>query len=166
VRVKKEHYANGHGADSQASQSRSQSRAADDEVMEEDDESDFERDVSDDEDIDWADNAENVAALERVRRETRNEAGAEYVCVAPTCCYSPPQAIPKAGVIKSVQVIDFMNHRNWEYKNFGAKINFIVGHNGSGKSAVLTAIAIALGARASVTGRGSGVKDLIRRGAE
>jgi chromosome segregation ATPase len=76
------------------------------------------------------------------------------------------QRVPHAGVIKSVRVVNFMNHQHFSFDNFGRKINFIVGHNGSGKSAILTAIAVALGARASVTGRGSGVKDLIRRGAE
>lgn len=46
------------------------------------------------------------------------------------------------------------------------KMNFLVGHNGSGKSAILTAIAIVLGAKASITGRGHAVKDLIKRGEE
>lgn len=60
-------------------------------------------------------------------------------------------------------------------------MNFLVGHNGSesalvprdeqhlstgGKSAILTAIAVALGGKASNTGRGQGIKDLIRKGAE
>jgi chromosome segregation ATPase len=35
-----------------------------------------------------------------------------------------------------------------------------------GKSAILTGIAIALGGKAAITGRGSGIKDLIRKGCE
>ena len=35
-----------------------------------------------------------------------------------------------------------------------------------GKSAILTAIAVALGGKAIFTGRGQGLKDLIRKGAE
>jgi predicted ATPase len=38
------------------------------------------------------------------------------------------------------------------------------GHNGSGKSAVLTALTVALGVKASATGRGSGVKNFIKEG--
>lgn len=37
-------------------------------------------------------------------------------------------------------------------------VNFIVGRNGSGKSAILTALTIGLGARANVTNRGVSVK--------
>ncbi len=46
----------------------------------------------------------------------------------------------------------------------GPRINFIIGHNGSGKSAVLTAILVCLGTKASVTNRGSKLKSLIREG--
>jgi chromosome segregation ATPase len=35
-----------------------------------------------------------------------------------------------------------------------------------GKSAILTAIAVALGGKAALTGRGTGMKDLIRKGCE
>ena len=38
--------------------------------------------------------------------------------------------------------------------------------NAGGKSAILTAIAVAMGGKAATTGRGSGIKDLIRKGAE
>lgn len=37
-------------------------------------------------------------------------------------------------------------------------VNFIVGRNGSGKSAILTALTVGLGARANVTSRGASVK--------
>ncbi|KIR42916.1 hypothetical protein I307_05081 [Cryptococcus deuterogattii 99/473] len=70
-----------------------------------------------------------------------------------------------AGIIKSISLLDFMCHRHLTV-DFGPRMNFVVGHNGSGKSAVLTAIAVALGGKANLTGRGTGLKDLIRTGAD
>lgn len=58
-----------------------------------------------------------------------------------------------------------MSHGN-TFVTFAPKLNFLVGANGSGKSAILTGIAVVFGAKASVTGRGQGVKDLIMRGKE
>lgn len=46
----------------------------------------------------------------------------------------------------------------------GKHINFIVGHNGSGKSAILTGIAICLGGKASGTQRGSRLSSFIKDG--
>ncbi|XP_078043070.1 structural maintenance of chromosomes 6 isoform X2 [Augochlora pura] len=43
-------------------------------------------------------------------------------------------------------------------------VNFIVGRNGSGKSAILTALTVGLGARANVTSRGSSVRAFIKKG--
>ncbi|KAL0135489.1 P-loop containing nucleoside triphosphate hydrolase protein [Mucor lusitanicus] len=48
--------------------------------------------------------------------------------------------------------------------DLGPKINFIIGHNGSGKSAILTAITVALGANASATNRGKSVSSFIKEG--
>lgn len=39
-------------------------------------------------------------------------------------------------------------------------VNFIIGRNGSGKSAILTALTVGLGARANVTSRGASVKGM------
>ncbi len=41
---------------------------------------------------------------------------------------------------------------------FNQHINFIIGKNGSGKSAILTGIVVALGQKASSTSRGSSIK--------
>lgn len=67
------------------------------------------------------------------------------------------------GIIENLEMHQFMCHKYLTF-NFGPQINFIIGHNGSGKSAVLTALTIALGGKASSTGRGSGLKSFIREG--
>lgn len=59
-----------------------------------------------------------------------------------------------AGVIKKLQLTNFMCHGNFEIE-FNPRINFISGANGSGKSAIQTAIAIGLGGQASKTNRSS-----------
>lgn len=46
----------------------------------------------------------------------------------------------------------------------GPLINFIIGHNGSGKSAVLTALTICLGGKATATNRAQNLKSLIKEG--
>jgi len=57
-----------------------------------------------------------------------------------------------------------MCHRKLRVK-FNRQINFIHGQNGSGKSAVLAAIQICLGAAARRTNRARNLKDLVRRDA-
>lgn len=73
-----------------------------------------------------------------------------------------------------------MCHKNFTF-NFGDQLNFIIGYNGSayisarryviftyyatgGKSAILTGIVVGLGGKAATTGRGTGIKSLIREG--
>ncbi|CAI1603086.1 hypothetical protein SEUBUCD646_0L04230 [Saccharomyces eubayanus] len=68
-----------------------------------------------------------------------------------------------SGYIKKVILRNFMCHEHFELE-LGSRLNFIVGNNGSGKSAILTAITIGLGAKASETNRGLSLKDLIREG--
>lgn len=69
------------------------------------------------------------------------------------------------GIIESVECTNFMCHRHLEIP-LGPLINFIIGHNGSGKSAILTAIAICLGGKASSTNRGQSLKSFIKEGEE
>ncbi|KTW27665.1 hypothetical protein T552_04144 [Pneumocystis carinii B80] len=70
----------------------------------------------------------------------------------------------EAGIIKSVELVNFMCHKYLKV-DLCSNINFLIGHNGSGKSAILTAITVCLGGKASITNRGSNIKDLIREGA-
>ena len=69
------------------------------------------------------------------------------------------------GIIESVTCTNFMCHSFLDV-SVGPLINFIIGHNGSGKSAVLTAITICLGGKASNTNRAGNLKAFIKEGQE
>ena len=69
------------------------------------------------------------------------------------------------GVIEEVFCRNFMCHAKLRIK-LGPLINFIIGHNGSGKSAVLTALQMCLGGKAQATNRGASLRSLIKEGEE
>ncbi|RMY28840.1 hypothetical protein D0866_09127 [Hortaea werneckii] len=69
------------------------------------------------------------------------------------------------GIIEEVFCRNFMCHSKLRIK-LGPLINFVIGHNGSGKSACLTALTMCLGGSARVSNRGSSLKDLIKEGEE
>ncbi|KAH9251522.1 hypothetical protein BASA81_010553 [Batrachochytrium salamandrivorans] len=69
------------------------------------------------------------------------------------------------GKVTKIELFDFMCHKSLTV-NLASGINFITGPNGSGKSAIVAALQVALGLKASATGRGSKMSDLIRQGAE
>ncbi|KAF8073492.1 hypothetical protein FPV67DRAFT_1576115 [Lyophyllum atratum] len=71
--------------------------------------------------------------------------------------------IAEHGIIERIEMVNFMCHAFLKFE-FGPQINFIIGHNGSGKSAVLSAITVALGGKSTSTGRGSGLKSFIKEG--
>jgi len=71
---------------------------------------------------------------------------------------------PEAGVIKSIYCENFMCHRKLTV-DLCRNVNFIYGQNGSGKSAVLAAIQICLGAKAGRTHRARNLKELVRKDA-
>ncbi|XP_063356281.1 structural maintenance of chromosomes protein 6 isoform X2 [Pelmatolapia mariae] len=66
------------------------------------------------------------------------------------------------GVIESITLKNFMCHHSLGPFQFGPNVNFIVGHNGSGKSAILTALIVGLGGKATVTNRGMSLKDFVK----
>ena len=70
-----------------------------------------------------------------------------------------------SGIIESVTCTNFMCH-SFLHVELGPLINFIVGHNGSGKSAVLTALTISLGGKASSTNRAGSLKSFVKEGQE
>lgn len=69
------------------------------------------------------------------------------------------------AIIEKITCINFMCHTKLVV-DLGPLINFVVGMNGSGKSAVLTAITLCLGGKASATNRGGSLKTLIKEGQE
>jgi len=68
----------------------------------------------------------------------------------------------EAGIIKTIHVENFMCHQKLKV-DFCRNVNFINGQNGSGKSAILAAIQICLGAKAGRTHRARNIKDLVRK---
>lgn len=69
---------------------------------------------------------------------------------------------PEAGVIREIYVENFMCHKKLRVK-LCRNVNFIHGQNGSGKSAILAALQICLGAGARRTHRARNLKDLVRK---
>ena len=67
------------------------------------------------------------------------------------------------AIIMEITCINFMCHTRLHVE-FGPLINFVVGMNGSGKSAVLTAVTLCLGGKAASTNRGASMKTLIKTG--
>lgn len=67
------------------------------------------------------------------------------------------------GILERVECYRFMCHDHFSVE-LGPLINFIVGKNGSGKSAILTAITLCLGGKASATNRGQSLKNFIKEG--
>ena len=67
------------------------------------------------------------------------------------------------GIIEEIYCEQFMCHPKMKV-TLGRNINFITGENGSGKSAIIAALQICLGASARLTHRGTSLKRLIRKG--
>ncbi len=73
-----------------------------------------------------------------------------------------PGKQPDAGIISRIYVENFMCHRKLRI-DLCSNVNFIHGQNGSGKSAILAALQICLGAGARRTHRARNLKDLVRK---
>ena len=69
----------------------------------------------------------------------------------------------ESGIIEEIGCTNFMCHARLTVK-LGPLINFIIGHNGSGKSAVLTALTLCLGGKATATNRGQSLRSFIKAG--
>ena len=68
-----------------------------------------------------------------------------------------------AGAIEYIKMTNFMCHAKFDYYP-NQRINFITGVNGSGKSAVMSALIFGLGGSAKMTNRGNANRNLIRTG--
>ncbi|KAF4954047.1 hypothetical protein FSARC_12260 [Fusarium sarcochroum] len=73
--------------------------------------------------------------------------------------------VSESGIIESITCFNFMCHERLHVE-LGPLINFIVGENGSGKSAVLTALTLCLGGKASDTNRGGSLKSFVKEGCD
>ncbi|KAL5021926.1 hypothetical protein ScPMuIL_001081, partial [Solemya velum] len=69
----------------------------------------------------------------------------------------------ETGIVESVSLKNFMCHSRLDV-TLGPHVNFIVGRNGSGKSAIVTALVVGLGGKASITNRGNTIKGFIKTG--
>ncbi|OBZ83040.1 Structural maintenance of chromosomes protein 6 [Choanephora cucurbitarum] len=121
---------------------------------EEDHSDEFQEDEDEDEDEEDADNMDEEGGQPRSSsKRTLNLNEIDF----------NNMTINEAGTIARVEVVNFMCHKYLKI-DFGPKINFVVGYNGSGKSAILTAITLALGANASSTNRGKNLSSFIKEG--
>ncbi|EER98630.1 hypothetical protein BDA96_02G160800 [Sorghum bicolor] len=68
-----------------------------------------------------------------------------------------------AGTISRIRLENFMCHSSLHIE-LDQHVNFITGQNGSGKSAILTALCVAFGCRAKNTQRAASLKDFIKNG--
>lgn len=90
-----------------------------------------------------------------------NDAAAETI-QSPLRQINPVGKPAEAGILKQIYVENFMCHRKLRV-TFCRNVNFIHGQNGSGKSAILAAIQICLGANARRTHRARNLKELVRK---
>lgn len=69
----------------------------------------------------------------------------------------------RSGKIIRIHLTNFMCHGNLQI-DFNPQVNLLIGRNGSGKSAILTALIVGLGAKASKTSRSGQLKNFIKAG--
>ncbi|OWF41408.1 Structural maintenance of chromosomes protein 6 [Mizuhopecten yessoensis] len=67
------------------------------------------------------------------------------------------------GIVEKINLRNFMCHHRLDI-TLGPHVNFLMGRNGSGKSAVITALVVGLGGKANVTSRGNTIKSFIKTG--
>ncbi|XP_029281710.1 structural maintenance of chromosomes protein 6 [Cottoperca gobio] len=77
---------------------------------------------------------------------------------------SASEVLSDAGIVESITLKNFMCHSHLGPFTFGSNVNFVVGNNGSGKSAVLTALIVSLGGNAHATNRGLSLKGFVKEG--
>ncbi|KAL5121033.1 Structural maintenance of chromosomes protein 6 [Pleosporales sp. CAS-2024a] len=107
-------------------------------------------DEADEAQNDARDNEQMLWATQQVQRDFQTSANKHNIAA-------------DSGIIEEIQCINFMCHEHLTV-TLGPLINFIIGHNGSGKSAVLTALTICLGGKATATNRAQNLKSLIKEG--
>uniref|UniRef100_A0AAV1TE85 Rad50/SbcC-type AAA domain-containing protein n=1 Tax=Peronospora matthiolae TaxID=2874970 RepID=A0AAV1TE85_9STRA len=89
----------------------------------------------------------------------------EPVETATALCQLDAHIESEMGIVEEIYCENFMCHRKLRVA-LCPHTNFITGENGSGKSAIIAALQICLGASARSTHRGKSIKNLIRHGHE
>eukprot|EP00814_Leptocylindrus_danicus_P018555 CAMPEP_0116018644 /NCGR_PEP_ID=MMETSP0321-20121206/8768_1 /TAXON_ID=163516 /ORGANISM="Leptocylindrus danicus var. danicus, Strain B650" /LENGTH=1217 /DNA_ID=CAMNT_0003489071 /DNA_START=198 /DNA_END=3851 /DNA_ORIENTATION=- len=107
---------------------------------------------------DFVDEDEEDSDDEMAGTDRRTSVGSS----TPLRSVNPAGKPAEAGVITKVYVENFMCHRKLSVP-LNKNVNFIYGQNGSGKSAVLAAVQICLGAGARRTHRAKNLKELVRK---
>uniref|UniRef100_A0A8I3WLR4 Structural maintenance of chromosomes protein 6 n=1 Tax=Callithrix jacchus TaxID=9483 RepID=A0A8I3WLR4_CALJA len=113
---------------------------------------------------------ENFSPPKNVKRPRQEELedlekdGDEDECTASFTNGTSTLTAAEVGIIESIRLKNFMCHSMLGPFKFGSNVNFVVGNNGSGKSAVLTALIVGLGGRAVATNRGSSLKGFVKDG--
>ncbi|XP_072550789.1 structural maintenance of chromosomes protein 6 isoform X2 [Salminus brasiliensis] len=92
----------------------------------------------------------------------QSEDEGERIC--PVQDSSAHSASGEVGIIEKIFLKNFMCHSLLGPFTFGSNVNFVVGNNGSGKSAILTALIVGLGGKAQTTNRGSSLKGFVKEG--
>ncbi|KAK9449271.1 uncharacterized protein V1518DRAFT_415545 [Limtongia smithiae] len=133
--------------------------AADEDDSDSEDVDELEDGGSDDQD-DRDDDDDEVDEEDVDARDSEDEAYDQFQI---TQTQSEKSHIATAGIILTVELKNFMCHEHLKL-DFGPQINFVIGHNGSGKSAILTGITICLGAKATATQRATSIKSLVKEG--
>uniref|UniRef100_A0A6I8NTN1 Structural maintenance of chromosomes protein 6 n=1 Tax=Ornithorhynchus anatinus TaxID=9258 RepID=A0A6I8NTN1_ORNAN len=105
----------------------------------------------------------------RPRQESENESDTEldedkYLRSLSSTASNSQATSGEVGIIESIQLKNFMCHSMLGPFKFGPNVNFVIGNNGSGKSAVLTALIVGLGGKAIATNRGSSLKGFVKDG--
>ncbi|XP_061605240.1 structural maintenance of chromosomes protein 6-like [Phyllopteryx taeniolatus] len=93
--------------------------------------------------------------------ENEDEEGESQLCPQ---VQSVGEVLSDAGIVESITLKNFMCHSFLGPINFGSNINFVVGRNGSGKSAILTALIVSLGGNVQATSRGTSLKGFVKIG--
>ncbi|XP_070284811.1 structural maintenance of chromosomes protein 6 isoform X2 [Myotis yumanensis] len=113
---------------------------------------------------------ENFCSPENAKRPRQEEVedsdkdGDEDECTDTFTNGTSTLTAAEVGIIESIQLKNFMCHSMLGPFKFGSNVNFVVGNNGSGKSAVLTALIVGLGGKAIATNRGSSLKGFVKDG--